>query len=306
MATPRVVVLDLEPADSALFPEHEAGAHIDVLLDQRGAAGALVRQYSLCGDPGDRKRYRIAVLREQQSRGGSAAVHELQAGDRVRISAPRNNFRLAPVRSHRLLAGGIGITPLLAMAQQLDIADGDYALHYCARSAAEAAFAERLSGHPRVTMHLDDGPDAQKLDLRRDLGPPAPDTAVYVCGPGPFMDYVLDAAGALGWPPGALYKERFTPPAAQPGPGAGFTVRLASSGAEYHISPDDSILDVLLRNGVDAPSSCQQGICGECVARVLAGDADHRDDVLTDDERAEGLFTICCSRALGPSIELDL
>ena len=305
MATPRVVVLDLAPADGALFPEHEAGAHIDVLLDQRGAGDALVRQYSLCGDPGDRKRYRIAVLREQQSRGGSAAVHELRVGDRVRISAPRNNFRLAAVRRHRLLAGGIGITPLLAMAQQLDIAGGDYALHYCARSASEAAFADQLSDHPRVTLHLDDGPDAEKLDLRRDLGP-RPDTAVYVCGPGPFMDYVLDTADALGWPPGALHKERFTPAAAQPGPGAGFTVRLASSGAEYLILPDDSILDVLLRNGVDAPSSCQQGICGECAVRVLTGEADHRDDVLSDDERAEGLFTICCSRALGPSIELDL
>jgi vanillate O-demethylase ferredoxin subunit len=235
-------------------------------------------------------------------------MHELKVGDRVRISAPRNNFRLAPARCHRLFAGGIGITPLWAMAQQLDISSGDYTLHYCARSAAEAAFADQLSGHPRVTLHLDDGPDAQKLDLRRDLGPSAPDTAVYVCGPGPFIDYVLGTAGALGWPPSALHKERFVlaATAAETGPGDGFTVRLASSGAEYQVSPDDSILEVLLRNGVDAPSSCQQGICGECVVRVLAGEADHRDDVLTDDERAQGLMTICCSRALGPGIELDL
>jgi vanillate O-demethylase ferredoxin subunit len=308
MTTPRVVVLDLEPADGRPFPEHEAGAHIDVLLDECVPDGALIRQYSLCGEPGDRKRYRIAVLREERSRGGSVAMHRLEVGQRVRISAPRNNFRLASARSHRLFAGGIGITPLLAMARQLDAVGGEYTLHYCARAAAEVAFADQLSEHPRVTLHLDDGPDAQKLDLRRDLGPAAPDTAVYVCGPDGFMNYVLGTAGELSWPPGALHKERFAPSAAAAGvgPGEGFTVRLASSGAEYHIPPGESILDVLLRNGVDAPSSCQQGICGECVVRVLAGEPDHRDDVLTDDERARGLFTTCSSRALGPSIELDL
>jgi vanillate O-demethylase ferredoxin subunit len=306
MTTSRVVVLDLEPADGSPFPEYEAGAHIDVLPDQHGPGDALVRQYSLCGEPGDRKRYRIAVLREEQSRGGSVAIHRLAVGHRVRISAPRNHFRLAPVRSHRLFAGGIGITPLLAMARQLDADGGDYTLHYCARSATEMAFADRLSDHPRVTLHLDDRPDTQKLDLRRDLGPPAPDTAVYVCGPGGFIDHVLAGAGALGWPSSALHKERFAATVGEAGPANGFVVRLASSGAEYHVPPEETILDVLLRNGVDAPSSCQQGICGECVVRVLAGDADHRDDVLTDDERAAGLFTTCSSRALGPSIELDL
>jgi vanillate monooxygenase ferredoxin subunit len=208
MTTPRVVVLDLEPADGNPFPEHEAGAHIDVLLDQGGA-----RQYSLCGEPGNRGR----------------------------------------------------------------------------------------------VLHLDDQPDDQKLELRRDLGSPAPDTAVYVCGPDGFIDYILDTAAELGWPSTALHKERFTPSATTAdAPTDGFTVRLASTGAEYQASAEETILDVLLRNGVDAPSSCQQGICGECVVRVLAGEPDHRDDVLTDEERAEGLFTTCSSRALGPSIELDL
>jgi vanillate monooxygenase ferredoxin subunit len=308
MTTPRVVVLDLEPADGNPFPEHHAGAHIDVLLDQHAPDTALVRQYSLCGQPGDRKRYRIAVLREDRSRGGSVAAHGLEVGQRVRISAPRNNFRVAPVRRHRLFAGGIGITPLWAMAQYLDLTGQDYTLHYCARSAADMAFADRLADHPRVSLHLDDQPQAQRLDLRRDLGSPAADTAVYVCGPGGFMDHVLDTARALGWPADALHKERFTPAAAaaDPSPGTGFLVRVASTGAEYPVAPEDSILDVLLRNGVDAPSSCQQGICGECVVRVLAGEPDHRDDVLTDDEHAQGLFTPCTSRARGPRIELDL
>ncbi|MEV7976791.1 PDR/VanB family oxidoreductase [Streptomyces sp. NPDC086519] len=308
MTTPRVVVLNLEPIDGTPFPEHEAGAHIDVLLGPLGSDTALVRQYSLCGEPGNRKRYRIAVLREEQSRGGSAAIHRLEVGDHVQISAPRNNFPLTSARRHLLFAGGIGITPLVAMAQQLDATGGDYTLHYCARSAPEVALAELFADHPRVVLHLDDQPDDQRLGLRRDLGPPAEDTAVYVCGPGPFIDYVLDGARELGWPPNALHKERFTPTAtaADAGPGDGFTVRLASTGAEYHVAPEESVLDVLLRNGVDAPSSCQQGICGACVLRVLAGEPDHRDDVLTDEERADGLFATCSSRALGHHLELDL
>ncbi|MEU1345391.1 PDR/VanB family oxidoreductase [Streptomyces sp. NPDC005827] len=307
MTTPRVVVLELQPADGTPLPAYEAGAHVDVRLD-RTPGTPLVRQYSLCGEHGNRKRYRIAVLREEQSRGGSEAIHRLAVGDHVDISAPRNNFRLSPVRRHLLFAGGIGITPLAAMAQQLDATGEEYTLHYCARSATDVALSEWFSGHPRLVLHLDDEPDEQKLELRRALGEPAEDTAVYVCGPGPFIDYVLDGARALGWPPSALHKERFAPTAAsdQAGPGDGFTVRLSSSGAEYHVPPEETVLDVLLRNGVDAPSSCQQGICGECVVRVLAGEPDHRDDVLTDDERAAGLFTTCSSRALGPSIELDL
>jgi vanillate monooxygenase ferredoxin subunit len=306
MATPRVVVLDLQPADGGLFPEYEAGAHVDVLVHRADSGGAVVRQYSLCGTPGDRKQYRIAVLRDEQSRGGSVAMHGLQVGHYLRISAPRNNFRLAAVSHHRLFAGGIGITPLLAMARQLDASGGEYTLHYCARTATDVSFAPLFKEHPRVTVHLDDGPHERKLDLRRDLGRPEPDAAVYVCGPGPFIDYVLAEATALGWPAQSLHKERFTPTAAPAEPGEAFTVRLASSGAEYPVSPDETILDVLARNGVEASFSCQQGICGECIVKVLAGQPDHRDDVLSDDERANGLFTPCCSRASTPVIELDL
>ncbi|MFD5544958.1 ferredoxin reductase, partial [Streptomyces sp. NPDC127079] len=180
MTTARVVVLDLEPIDGTPFPEHEAGAHIDVLLDRRGPEAALVRQYSLCGEPGNRKRYRIAVLRDERSRGGSVAMHGLEVGDHVRISAPRNVFRLVPARRHLLFAGGIGITPLLAMAQQLDADGGDYTLHYCVRSAADVALTEWFADHPRIVLHLDDQPAEQRLDLRRDLGDPVEDTGVFV------------------------------------------------------------------------------------------------------------------------------
>ncbi|MGW2521609.1 PDR/VanB family oxidoreductase [Streptomyces sp. NPDC001617] len=306
-ATPRIAVFDLARADGDELWEYEPGAHIDV---QVGTAG-LIRQYSLCGPPGIRKQYRLAVLDEPASRGGSRAMHALAEGDTLRIAAPRNRFGLTSARRHVLLAGGIGITPLLSMAQSLDATGGDYHLHYCARSRSEAAFLADLENHPRVTLHFDDEPPEQRLDLGSDLGDPAPGTAVYVCGPGGFMDYALGRAAELGWPASALHKERFSaspPVAAEPGGGGegGFTVRLSSTGAEYLVPEDQSVLDVLLANGVEAPNSCGQGICGECIVRVRAGEPDHRDDVLTDEERGEGLFTPCSSRSKSPILELEL
>jgi len=300
-ATPDIAVIDLAPVAGTELPAYTAGAHLDVLLDS-----GLVRQYSLCGPP-ETGHYRLAVLNEPSSRGGSRAMHALEVGDRLRISAPRNRFPLVTARQHRLFAGGIGITPLLAMVRQLQTERGDYTLHYCARSRTHAAFLPELENNPRVILHFDDGDPRQLLDIARDLGDPQPETAVYVCGPTGFMDHVLGKAEALGWPARALHKERFSnPPTVAESPSGGFTLRLASTGAEYHIPDGQSVLDVLLDNGVDAPSSCQQGICGECAVRVLAGDPDHRDDVLTDGERAEGMFTTCSSRALSPTLELDL
>jgi vanillate monooxygenase ferredoxin subunit len=304
LATPDIAVIDLAPADATRFPAYTAGAHIDVLI-----GSGLVRQYSLCGPP-ESGSYRVAVLNEPSSRGGSRAMHALQVGDRLRISAPRNRFPLVMARRHRLFAGGIGVTPLLAMVRQLEHEGGDYALHYCARSRTRAAFITEMEHYPWVIFHFDDGDTGQLLDIDRDLGDPQPDAAVYVCGPAGFMDYVLGKAEALGWPPAALHKERFSNGLTATEPGTarsgGFTVRLASTGGEYLVPDGRSVLDVLLDNGVDAPYSCQQGICGECVVRVLAGDPDHRDDVLTDAERAAGMFTTCSSRALSPILELDL
>ena len=305
MTTQRVVIFDLQPADGNPLPEYEAGAHVDVLIESAGGE-TIIRQYSLCGPPRDRSQYRIAVLRDEHSRGGSVAMHQLEVGEYVQISAPRNHFHLIPAREHLLFAGGIGITPLLAMAQQLELSGGDYTLHFNARSASDVSFKDLLSGHPRVTMHLDDGEVEQKLNLERDLGTPRPDVAVYVCGPGPYIDFVLDGAAALGWPSSALHKERFSPTGITVEPGDGFVVRLASTGSEYQIGAGETILEVLTRNNVDAPSSCQQGICGECVVKVLRGEPDHRDDVLSDEEHEEGLFTTCCSRARSPLLEIDL
>lgn len=299
LVTPDIVVLELAPASGAEFPGYSAGAHLDV----RVGAGP-VRQYSLCGPP-EPGRYRLAVLRVANSRGGSRAMHELAVGDTVWISAPRNHFPLVEARRHVLVAGGIGITPLVAMLGQLDRDGADYELHYSVRTRSRAAFLAELSANPRVRLHVDD--EGPGLDVARDLGAPRPDTAIYVCGPNGFMDFVLGKAEALGWPRQALHTERFgTERTETPTAASGFTVRLASTGAEYTVPEGHSVLDVLLDNGVDAPYSCQQGICGECVVRVLAGEPDHRDDVLTDGEHADGQFTTCSSRAHSPVLELDL
>ena len=237
-------------------------------------------------------------------------MHALKVGDRLRISQPRNNFPLVSARRHLLVAGGIGITPLLAMMRQLDEEGDDYALHYCARSRTCAAFVPELAHNPRVIFHIDDEDPDQVLDVARDLGEPQQATAVYVCGPAGFIDFVLGKAQALGWPPQALHQERFGNRfvrAEQRRCGTdGFTVRLASTGAEYFVTDNRSVLDVLLENGVNASYSCQQGICGECVVKMLAGDPDHRDDVLTDDERASGMFVMCVSQNRSPTLELDL
>ncbi|PKV76847.1 PDR/VanB family oxidoreductase [Nocardia fluminea] len=301
-ATPDIALFDLAPTGGTEFPSYTAGSHVDVDL-----GSGLVRQYSLCGPP-EPDRYRLAVLNVAHSRGGSRAMHALAVGDRVRISAPRNHFPLAATRSHVLIAGGIGITPLLAMLIHLEQTGADYVLHYSARTRSRAAFLDELAANPRVRLHFDDEDPALLLDITRDLGDPRPDTAVYVCGPDGFMDYVVGKAEALGWPRAALHTERFGTNLTTPSDAgrAGFTVRVASTGAEYSVADDQSVLDVLLDNGVDAPFSCRQGICGECVVRVLAGEPDHRDDVLTDTERADGMFTTCSSRSHSPVIEVDL
>ncbi|MFD4508903.1 PDR/VanB family oxidoreductase [Streptomyces sp. NPDC058457] len=305
-ATSRIVVLDLVSPDDVELPEFAAGAHVDVLVD---SAAGLVRQYSLCGPPHDRTRYRLAVLAETASRGGSLGMHRLRKGDRLRISRPRNRFGISgEARRHLLVAGGIGITPLLAMAHVLEASGAEYELHYCARSRGDSAFLDELEHNPRVRLHFDDGPDDQRFGIGTDVGQPDPHTAIYVCGPGGFMDFVISSALAAGWPAEAIHKERFAPveDAEAHKAGGAFRVRLARTGGEYRIEEGQSVLDVLLAQGVDAPYSCQQGICGECIVRVLAGEPDHRDDVLTDQERADGMFTTCSSRALSPILELDL
>ena len=295
------------------LPGYCAGAHIDVHLP-----GGFMRQYSLASAEaaaaaGEGRmgcaRYVIGVKREQPSRGGSASLHErVRVGDLLAISTPRNNFPLHHDAAHLwLLAGGIGITPLLAMAQELAHLGAPFTLCVFARSRAHLAFADELAAlGARVRHHFDEpaaGTAALKLDIAALLREHAPGSHLYLCGPGGFMQAVLAAAGH--WPEENVHLEYFAPPAAE-GVGAGrdepFTLVIAGRGIEVPVSADQSAVGALHDLGIDVPTSCSQGVCGTCVVALAQGAAsagnapDHRDHCLTATERRSKV-ALCCSRA---------
>ena len=299
---------ELQAADGRPLPAFSAGSHVDVQIP-----GGLVRQYSLCNDPAETHRYQIAVLKDAASRGGSAAMHDSVAvGSRLTISAPRNHFALAhDATEHLLLAGGIGITPLLCMAERLAVTGAAFALHHCTRSRARTAFAGRVAASAfagRVQWHFDDGDAAQKLDLAALLAAQKPGRHLYVCGPQGFMDAVLGGARAAGWPEGQLHYEFFgAAPAADKAGDGGFEVQLASSGRLITVAPEQSVVQALAAAGVVVATSCEQGVCGTCLTRVMEGEVDHRDLYLTPEEQAANdQFLPCCSRAKSARLVLDL
>ncbi len=306
--TPEVCALELVAADGGALPPFEAGAHLDVHLPD-----GLVRQYSLCNDPAETRRYLIAVLREAESRGGSVAVHDaLREGDTLTIGAPRNHFQLAESAAHSLLlAGGIGVTPLLAMAEALAARGADFSLHYCTRNAARVVFGSRLAQPPlagRVQLHLSEGPHADRLDIAATLAAAAADSHLYVCGPARFIQAALDAAHALGWPEARVHREFFAAPEVEAaGPEQAFELHLARSGLTVRVEAGQSAVEALHAAGVEVPVSCEQGVCGTCLTTVLEGTPDHRDAYLTDEERAANdQFLPCCSRAVGGRLVIDL
>jgi ferredoxin-NADP reductase len=296
-----VVVLDLRDPAGADLPEWAPGAHIDLRLP-----GGLTRQYSLCGDPGDRSAWRIAVLREPESRGGSLHVHEeLHEGADVDVRGPRNHFELVPAPRYLFVAGGIGITPILPMTAAAEAAGAAWELHYGGRSRRSMAFLEsleRLTGS--VTFHPQD--EVGLIDLDRLLGTPREDTLVYCCGPEPLLAAVEQRC--RDWPTGALHLERFAPKdVGEPVLTGSFEVELAGAGLTLTVPPDTSILSAVEEAGISVLSSCQEGTCGTCETTVLAGEVDHRDSLLTPDEQAANdTMFICVSRAACPKLVLDL
>lgn len=307
LETPDIVVLDLAPADGRALPGFAAGAHIDVEL-----SSGLLRQYSLCALRSEQGCYRIGVLRDPASRGGSVAMHARRLGERLRISEPRNNFTLTPgAHETLLLAGGIGVTPLLSMAEELHSAGAAFKLHYCARSVAQAAFLPALRVAPyadRVALHFDDAAPEQKLVIDAVLAASPPDTHLYVCGPGGFMAWVIAAAERAAWPANQLHREYFKVDA--PAPLVGdqpFQIQLAQSGQLFNVPANRTIVAVLRDAGIDLPISCESGVCGTCLTGVLAGEPDHRDFYLSPEEKARGDQMLpCCSRALSSTLLLDL
>jgi vanillate O-demethylase ferredoxin subunit len=300
----RVVALDLVAEDGRDLPPFEAGAHIDVHI-----ATGIVRQYSLCSDPGDRSFYRIAVLLEATSRGGSATIHDaFHEGRRVRITTPRNAFGLDPeARRAVLIAGGIGVTPLIAMAYELRRRGTDFALHYCAHNRATAPFLAELESGPlgnALHLHLSGDPASRRFDAARVLAEVG-DAHIYVCGPSRLQDGVAAAAERLGLGE-RIHRERFTADVDRDGDP--FTVVAERSGITAVVPPGRSIAQVLDEQGVAVQVSCEQGVCGTCVTRVLQGVVDHRDLFLSAEERASnGRMTVCCSRAqAGATLVLDI
>lgn len=305
-----IASFELARVDGAALPPFSAGSHIDVYLP-----GGVTRQYSLCNTAhslhDDPHRYRIAVLRDAASRGGSVAMHDsVHEGYVITISTPRNHFALHPAQRTVLLAGGIGVTPLLCMADRLARTGADFVMHYCTRSVERTAFASEIAASamgPHVHFHFDAGAPEQKLDLPAVLAAPGADKRLYVCGPAGFIDHVVTTAKAMGWAQDNIHLEYFGAPAQDTSGDQGFEVRIASTGKVYPIAAGVSVVEALRKEGIDILTSCEQGVCGTCLTRVLEGEVDHRDMYLTDEEKAANeQFMPCCSRARSKLLVLDL
>ncbi|MDR5836126.1 PDR/VanB family oxidoreductase [Caballeronia sp. LZ034LL] len=301
-----IVAFELEAADYLPLPPFEAGAHLEIDCD------GLARQYSLCGDPADPMRYRIAVQHEADGRGGSRFMCErLKTGDTLDALGPRNHFPMhAAQRSALLVSGGIGITPMLPMAWTLHASGVRFDLHDFAASPERQAFRDELAQapwHGNVTRHLGLCDDFAPI-----VGGFEPGRHLYVCGPLAMIDAVLDTARALGWQEDHLHCERFSAPAPTVPDDARqadapFDVELSSTGQRVHVAVGQSVCAALAGAGVHVPMSCEQGVCGSCITGVLHGTPDHRDWILSAEQQASGtLFTPCCSRAKTALLVLDL
>lgn len=296
-----VLLLSLERPDGGLLPEWDPGAHIDLRLPND-----VERQYSLCSDPADRSTWDVAVLREDVSRGGSRYVHrDLRPGQHVTATPPQNNFALVDAEECVFVAGGIGITAILPMIRAVADAGRPWRLAYLGRARERMAYLRHpvLQG-PEVTIVSTDRDP--RLELDEWIGTPRERDAVYACGPAGMLD-ALEELG-VSWPRGALHMERFQPKVyADAADGDAFDVEARRSGLKVTVEPHCTILEMLEQAGIDVPSSCLEGVCGTCETSIIDGEAEHRDSILTPEER-EGNETmmICVSRSKLPTLVLDI
>lgn len=285
------------------LPVWRPGAHLAVHLPD-----GLVREYSLCSDPRDTRHWTVAVLRTADSRGGSQYIHEsLPVGAQIEVVGPRENFHLEPAPSHLLMAGGIGITPIIAMARELERLGEEWSILYTGRHRAAMAFLEDLDALPRERVHIHVDDEAGHFpDLVTAMGSLDPRTVVYACGPEPFMAAIEQAMPH----PEQLRIERFKAPeriVPEDETDDAFDVILASSGERIPVDPEETVLEALETAGLDVPSSCTEGICGTCETAVVAGEVDHRDFLMTAEEHDEaGTMMICVSRCRGSELTLEL
>ena len=299
-----VAVLDLGYPDDSELPRWQPGAHIDLMLGDD-----VIRQYSLCGDPRDVKTWRVGVLLDPNSRGGSRYVHEnLHEGATVQVRGPRNHFPMVDAVQYRFIAGGIGITPIMAMLESAQQAGSEWTLLYGGRTRASMAFADELAARypARVTVWPQD--ERGLLDLPALLSEPADDTMVYCCGPEALLNAVEQQCSI--WPRGALHIERFTAKAITAEQEAAaldqFEVVCQRSGVTIEVNADDSVLELVEAAGVPITTSCYEGVCGSCVAQVLEGVPDHRDSVLTLEQKESGRVILCTARSRTKRLVLDL
>ncbi len=296
-----VIGLTLTSPEDHDLPVWEAGAHIDLLL-----ADDLVRQYSLCGDPTDRHAYQVAILREPKSRGGSSYLHDsVKPGVVIDVRGPRNHFELVDADDYLFIAGGIGVTPILAMIRTVEAAGRRWRLAYGGRSRSSMAFGDELPGNGTQVQILPQD-EVGLLPLADLLSTVNDSTAVYCCGPEPLLNAVETECTRQSV--AQLHVERFAPkPLTGDHPNTSFEVSLARSGQTLSIGPDESILDVIERSGVPIDSSCRDGTCATCEVGVLEGVPDHRDSVLSPAEQeACTTMMVCVSRCRGARLVLDL
>lgn len=296
-----VVRLTVNDPQGRKLPRWTPGAHLEVVI------GNFTRQYSLCGPQEDQRRLQFAVLLDSQGRGGSSFIHErVKPGMLLGIRGPKNHFRLdESADSYLLIAGGIGITPIIAMADRLKSLGRNYEIHYAARSLAKMAFLARLRRDHADRLHLYPSQDGGRLDLSTCLGQSGPAGHVYACGPERLLNNLLDLT--RDWPHGSVHVEHFSAAGGplDPANEIGFDVDLRDSGLTVHVSPEKTVLQALRDAGIDVQSDCEEGLCGTCEVKLVEGDIDHRDKVLTQSERHENRrMMVCCSRARSGKIVL--
>ncbi|WP_418127849.1 PDR/VanB family oxidoreductase [Variovorax sp. KK3] len=298
--------IELRSGDGAALPAFTPGAHLKFKLVLPNGQ-ASVREYSLVSTPDERDRYEIAVLREPAGTGGSAAMHALAVGDVLEADGPFNEFALAEqAREHLLIAGGIGITPILCMARALASRGAAMQLHYAARAPECMAYRDEAAALPGATLYFDQGDPARGMPLDAVLADPGEARHLYVCGPRGLIAGVLERAEALGWPAERLHYESFKGAVALANDRP-IRLVLRGSGRTLDVKADQSILDALIAAGLDPLYDCRRGECGMCMTPVLEGLPDHRDHALSAAERADGkVICTCVSRALTPELVLDL
>ncbi|MDC4679567.1 PDR/VanB family oxidoreductase [Acinetobacter baumannii] len=299
-----IAVMEFESATSTTLPKVEAGAHIDVHLPN-----GMVRQYSLCQNPNDEGKFRLGILRDPESRGGSiSAFDEIKDGMQIQVSEPKNLFPLLKAKHSVLIGGGIGITPLITMAYQLAHEGASFELHYCGASPEKCAFVDEIKNGvlaQYTTFHFKSEGASHRAFFESAIKDIDSESHIYTCGPVGFMDWVINLATTHDFPEQQIHKEYFQ--VETDTSGDSFEVVAERSGKIIMVEAGETILQALAKEGIDIEMSCEQGVCGTCMCDVIEGEPDHRDVYFTDEEKASNeQILVCCSRSKTPRLVLDI